>query len=140
MADLMTALGAGATADAGIRALVGVVKGQPGVYRAGHVQQGAVMPYLVYQLISEVLLYHQGGQALWEAIYQFDCVADTATEAEALAKAVEDWLDNYRDTMNGVTIRLATLDDERDAPAPPTDGTERGPWVVQQDYTVHYVP
>ena len=139
IADLVEALGAGALTDAGIGALCG-----SRVYRTGHVPQDAGRPYLVYERMGDAPARDQGGQTLREGEYRFHCVADDLNNAVPLGDAVLAWLDNFRGTMGLagriVTIRRAELTDRHSALTNPTDGSARGPQIVQQDYTIFYVP
>jgi len=147
MADLKTAIGTDAVLNAGIQALVSAR-----FYRAGMVPQSVASgklqlpdrPFVSYDRITEPVHYDQLGQEAREALYQFNIVADTNSEAETVAAAIVAWLDRFRGLMgptgNQTQILNATLDDTRDGLTPPTDASERGPQVVQQDWRIFYRP
>lgn len=111
-------------------------------YPAMGVPANTAAPYVAYQLVSGGHEGHQTAQsALREVRYQFDCVAATRTNADALAEAVKSALAYYRGALpSGETIRTAVLEMETSAPDAPTDGSQRGPQRVVLDFVIWFVP
>ena len=132
------AIGEGAVADSGIRGLVGLR-----IYRIGHVPQRTSLPYLIYQRVADPPRRYQGGHRLREAQYRFFCVGETVGDSLTLSDALLDWLDNYRGTLGlptePVTVRWAGLTARSHLPERPSNATERGPHIIEQDYTIFYV-
>lgn len=75
-------------------------------------QQGIVDPHIVYFRVSEQEDYHlQGASGLNQTRFQFDSWAQTADQADTLARAAHDVLDGFKgavsDVLQQITIALA---------------------------------
>lgn len=123
-------------ADAGITALV-----------AGRIYpvatpQDAARPFLLYRRISS--RHHQhlsGGSEVCIADIELACVADTYSEAVALADAVREVVDGYRGTAaygaTSTTINSIRLQSETDESFE-IDGRDMPLFACNQTYTLAY--
>lgn len=72
--------------------------------------------------------------------FDIDCKAETATQAEALAKAVSAFLEDYTGPAGSDVVKASLWNDESDDDEPPTDGSQTVTHVVTLDFTFQYVP
>ena len=115
-----------------------------GVYMAGDVQQGATMPFVVVQQISNVQTRDQSGDSnLDETRVQVMCVAETARAAYLLKGAVVTALNSYRGNLGeaGSTVAVRDILHENDMhlPSAPSDGGQRGPQEWMVDFVIWHV-
>lgn len=76
----------------------------------------------------------QGGTLMTEL--QIDCIADTLTQAEAIAAEVSGAMKNYTGAMGGRTVQRVSLESEFDAYEP---SLAEGKYRVSQAWTIwHY--
>jgi len=107
MNDVRIPLRALLLADPTVNGLVGGTRIYP-----VQAQQGVVEPHLVYFRATEQEDYHlQGPSGLNQTRFQIDAWAQTTDQADALARAAHDVLDNYRgapgDILQQFTVALA---------------------------------
>ena len=96
-------------------------------------------PNLVYQTLGTARVYSNDGPAgLARATLQVSCYADDYKSAKQLAKAVRDALNGFAGTSAGIVVQSCLLDDERDAPQPPSSGQTFGLSGVVQVFNVAY--
>ena len=116
-------------------------------YRAGTVPQNVSKPYATFQKISDVPVYHQGGDVLSRARVQVNCVDDAvvvAAQSIALAVLFRSLFNGFRGTMGTggatATVRNTYVEDISDATSVPSDGSAAAPSEVRLDVMVFYVP
>jgi len=103
------------------------------IYRAAEVPQGTLehaQDFVVYQRIGTPRERYQGGPAgLAHARIQFSCYSATPKGAKSLTDAVRaDWESQSGATGNAgatVTVKVATIEDERHMPQMPSDASQR---------------
>lgn len=100
--------------------------------------QGDAYPRIGVGLISVNRIYpHEGKTALvGGALLQVNCYARTETAVKALAKQVRLALHGYMGAAGDLSAASITLENERDADEPVSDGSEQTVYAVQQDYEV----
>lgn len=96
------------------------------VYR-GVARPKAKMPRIVFTQISGVPARHLSAvSGLKQTLFQIECWGSTADEADELADAVRDALDQYQGTLgngkNTVSGATVFISGPRDDFSPPTDG------------------
>jgi len=126
-------------ADAAVAALV-----VSRIYRAGHVPERPLYPYIVYQQVSGPHEHHQGGGAgLTQPRFQVTCWARSSSSAHTLAKAVREAIDAFRGSMgtspNQVTVRSTSIENELDGFETETSAGVPTEFSVIQDYIIRHV-
>lgn len=77
--------------------------------------QGASLPAVVYQRISANRQHHlQGPSGLTQVRMQFTAIATTYSAMKALANALRQALDGYRNTVSGVFVQAVLSAGERE--------------------------
>lgn len=103
MSDVEDAVVELLTRDDNVRSLIGTSVGTR-IFQE-KLAQGAVLPALTYQLISDPSENsHQGPEGLAEARIQFDCWGNTVVEAKQLSSAVRKAVAGVRGTYAGVKL------------------------------------
>lgn len=95
----------------------------------------ASLPVIVYQRISRIQqMTHSGVDNLLQVRLQYDIFAATYTAVKDLAQQMENILNGYSGTPEGVEVTLIQLDNDRDMPFE----SEVDNYRVSQDYLVQY--
>lgn len=77
------------------------------------ISDGAALPCVVYQKISDVKLHtHDGQNKLEKPMMQYTAKAATKASAKAISKQLKLALCDYKGTLSGITIQYVTLDNE----------------------------
>lgn len=101
-------------------------------------QEGAELPYIVYQRSPEVDHHHhmEAAAGLLQEFYQFDIYSTTAKNTETVAEQLREELDGFRGTMGAENVRSIHLEDEDDDQINPTDGSDDSKFRIRQSYRV----
>ena len=129
MAVIEEALYSILTTDAGFSALVG-----SRVYPL-QIPQDAALPATAYQRISGLQVFSlSGSSGLARPRFQLTHVADEYSVVNGVANAARAALNGYRNTIAGVEVQAAFLENDDDAYA-----RETGLFVIRQDYFIWHV-
>lgn len=105
-------------------------------------QSWAGQAYATYQQVSGSKLGSLGGPTgLANPQVQISIVAPTHLQARRIARLIagtkdDERLDGYRGTLGGIDVRSCLLKDERELDLSPPDARGKGPFEVQQDYSL----
>ena len=117
MASIETALETRAAATAGLTALIGT---DPVRLYPTQATQGAVLPYVTYQVISDPPVHVMSADKESQARVQLDVWASTWTSAKAVRDQVLVALDRCAGSFGGTTI-LGSVCDNRGMQVEPDD-------------------
>ena len=96
---------------------------------------GVTLPYVVYQIISDVPVNHSTGEDdTHNARVQIDCVDDTYSVAWSVAGAIQTALAGWSDS--DLKIGSCLMISKQDLPKPPDDGGEIYLQAVTMDFSV----
>ncbi len=106
----------------------------------GTAPQGTARPYITWTRIGEASTQNRSGpEAMGEAVFQFDCWADTALSLDTVSEALRGELDGWTGTMGDTDVRRIRVDNESDGSEIPTDGREAAIHRTIFTVTVWYV-
>ena len=102
--------------------------------------QGAKPPFIIISRIgSDPLLALDGTYGMRSTEIDIDCYEATGPEAESLATAVSNYLDDYSGAAGGSdTIDAVLLDDTNDFLVPEEDGKDNIRHVVTLSFTIQH--
>lgn len=89
------------------------------------------LPYVVIRRVTRQIIRDQDGPT-GERIerYQFDCLAESPANAEAIAAAIEDVFDGHRGRVGALLDVQCEVQDTTDDFSAPEDASETGDYVV----------
>ena len=128
--------------------LVAHLKGNAGlatVMAAGGLHPGVAAqntdrPYITYNRIGDAAEHFKTGAApLSQAVWQFDCWADTALTLDATSEALRGAIDGWMGDMGGTDVRHIRVDNEYDGIEQPDDGREAAIYRSTFTVTIWYV-
>lgn len=114
-------------------------KSEEGVF-VNTVRQGFKTPYIVIRSVG------RDGQACWtgatstsKSTIEIDCVDSLETKADALEKAVNDYLESFKGAAGASdTIECVIFNDSRDSETPEGDGADRWRYMRTLVYSVFH--
>lgn len=106
----------------------------------GTAAQGALLPYIILQIVAGTPDYHLGGEiGDLNKIVQVDCYAATEIEAEAIADAVRlAPLSGYTGLMHEIQVKWVQIVAERELLQGPVDSSGRATWRKSIDYRITF--
>jgi len=95
------------------------------------VRQGRALPFIDYQVVSSETRHDlQGPIGITEDLINIHVFSFDYDESVTIGNAIEDALDTYRDTIEGLRILNVLILDSFDLPEPPADASDR--WVFHR--------
>lgn len=106
----------------------------------GKAKQGVLPPYIVISRIRhDPLKALDGTYGMQESEIDIDCFESTEPEAEALGKAVADYLKDYSGAAGGSdTINAVYFDDINEFENPQPNGKDDWQFAVTLTFTIHH--
>jgi len=102
-------------------------------------QQGAILPYIVYQRIAGPRLRSlDGASGMATPRIQLDIWDDSYADTKTLADAVRNALDDYAGVIAGYTVRDLYIEDEGESFLHPGGGDELRAFGMRQDYVIWF--
>jgi len=87
--------------------------------------ESAVMPYVVFQRISNIDFHHFGAQSkVARDLFQFDIWDTDSTSIEAVKEAVREEIDGFQGTLSGIDVRLIEIIDNDESDEYAKDGSD----------------
>lgn len=126
-----------------MQAVYSLLSGDPALagatIRPGRAGQKDPYPTLSFRVVSHVRGHVLGGSnGIAEDRLQFDVCSLVASEVVALARALEDLLDAYHGTVDGLEILWVAQESEADLDEPAESGTDRYVYRKSIDYRFKY--
>ena len=107
------------------------------IYPAGEAPKTITYPYVTYQRISNRHERHtQGGAALAAPRYEINCWAQSNLDAEAVADAIREAMNDFRGAFGSVQSRGCFLESDDSDIEPPDDGSHVSKHVTRLDFTI----
>ena len=101
----------------------------------GVAEQGTARPYITWTRIGDAAEHTKEGAApLSEAVFQFDCWADTSVGLETVSEALRGELDGFSGTLGSTDVRNIRVTNESDGIELPEDG--KGTAIYRSTFTV----
>lgn len=110
------------------------------VYVTRAPQQAAYPHIIITQMGTEENKSLDQTSGLRFITFDIDCKAQTSVGAETLANAVRTFIDDYTGTAGSFTVGAVLLGGESDDYESPTDGSDKGVYVVTLDVQIQYNP
>lgn len=98
-----------------------------------HVPQSELKPHVYYARVStedERAMDSAVGEEPFRNLFAIDCWARTPEDADTLAGAIRDRLNNYRGTMGSRTVQGVFVSSQSDDYMPKSEGSDKGLYLA----------